>query len=125
MHAAWFAFRVHGRPAHPQLRVCFAMLAGLAPLHGERLLARGGERSPVDTDVFLDVSSYGTRAVDATVRVLGVDVLVNGSDRPYAAPAVLDLGDWFAAVLRRSNPLRLLDLEEVIDVLDVTAGAQS
>ena len=29
MHAAWHAFAVWGRPAHPRLRVCFAMLAGL------------------------------------------------------------------------------------------------
>ena len=28
--------------AHPRLRVCFALLAGLAPLHAERLAARGG-----------------------------------------------------------------------------------
>ena len=101
------------------------MLAGLAPLHGERLLARGAERSPVDRDVFLDVSSYGTRAVDAIVRVLGVDVLVNGSDRPYADPVALELGDRFADALSCSNPLRLLDLKEVTDVLDVTACAQS
>ena len=88
MHAAWFAFRVHGRPRHPRLRVCFAMLAGLAPLHSERVAARAGDRGVVDQDVFLDVSSYGTRAVDATVRVLGIDALVNGSDRPYAEPRV-------------------------------------
>lgn len=124
MHAAWFAFRAHGRPAHPRLRVCFAMLAGLAPLHGERLLARGGERAAVDPDAFLDISSYGTRAIDATVRVLGVDVLVNGSDRPYAAPTMPELGDAVLSALRRSNPLRLLDLEEVIDVVDVSAGAK-
>lgn len=125
MHAAWFAFRVFGRPAHPALRICFAMLAGLAPLHGERLLARGGERSAIDADVFLEVSSYGTRAVDATVRVLGVDPLVNGSDRPYAEPADVELGDAAQAALRDSNPLRLLHPEEVTNVMDVAAGAQS
>ena len=125
MHAAWFAFRVFGRPAHPALRVCFALLAGLAPLHGERLLARGGERTALDPGVFLDVSSYGTRAVDATVRVLGVDPLVNGSDRPYAAPAALELGDAAVAALRESNPLRLLHPEGVTNVMDVAAGAQS
>jgi hypothetical protein len=125
MHAAWFAFRVHGRPAHPALRVGFAMLAGLGPLHGERLLARGGERAAVDAGAFVDTSSYGTRAIDATVRVLGVDVLVNGSDRPYAAPIVPELGDSVLSVLRHANPLALLDPEGVIDVLDVTAGAQS
>lgn len=123
MHAAWFAFRAYGRPAHPALRVCFAILAGLAPLHGERLLARGGGRGAIDPDVFLDISSYGTRALDATVRVLGVDVLVNGSDRPYAAPAAPELGDAVLSALCRANPLRLLDPEEVIDVLDVPAPA--
>lgn len=124
MHAAWFAFRVHGRPDHAELRVCFAMLAGLAPLHGERLLARGGGRTAVDERAFLDVSSYSTRAVDAVIRVLGVDVLVNGSDRPYAPPAQPDLGEAVWAALSRSNPLRLLDLKEVIDVVDVPAAAQ-
>jgi hypothetical protein len=124
MHAAWFAFRAHGRAAHPGLRVCFAMLAGLAPLHGERFAARTGERTVVDEDAFLDVSSYGTRAVDAVVRVLGVDVLVNGSDRPYALPVIPGLGDAVVFALRRANPLRLLDLkEEVIDELDLASCA--
>lgn len=125
MHAAWFAFRFHGRPAFPRLRVCFAMLAGLAPLHSERVLARAGERSAVDADVFLDISSYGTRAVDATVRVLGVDALVNGSDRPYAAPIDPAMGDAVQTALRSTNPARLLALKEVIDVMDVPAGARS
>ena len=58
MQTAWYAFAVWGRPAHPRLRVCFAMLAGLAPLHRERLLARGGDVVR-DPGVFLDVSSYG------------------------------------------------------------------
>ena len=92
MHAAWFAFRAYGRPRHPRLRVCFAILAGLAPLHGERFAARAGGRNLVDPDVFLEVSSYGTRAIDATIRVLGIDALVNGSDRPYADPVRLELG---------------------------------
>ncbi|MEV4259423.1 amidohydrolase, partial [Spirillospora sp. NPDC049652] len=50
MHAAWYAFRAFGRPAFPRLRVCFALLAGLAPLHGERLSARGGGRGEVVPD---------------------------------------------------------------------------
>jgi len=108
MHAAWFAFRVFGRPAHPRLRVCFAMLAGLAPLHGERFAARAAERSAVDPDVFLETSSYGARAVDATVRELGIDVLVHGSDRPYAAPTDPRLGAAAAHALRTHNPRRLL-----------------
>jgi 6-methylsalicylate decarboxylase len=109
MHAAWFGFRAFGRPAHPTLRVCFAMLAGLAPLHGERLAARGGGRGTVDPEVYLETSSYGSRAVDATVRVLGIDGIVHGSDRPYANPTIPDLGAAAATVaIRVNNPHRLL-----------------
>lgn len=123
MHAAWFAFRAFGRPRHPRLRVCFAMLAGLAPLHGERLRARGGDRGTadpavargaVDPAVFVESSSYGTRAVDATVRVLGVDAVVLGSDRPYASPADPGIGAAAAHAIRATNPTRLLDLEGVM-----------
>jgi hypothetical protein len=122
MHAAWFAFRVHGRPRHSRLRVCFALLAGLAPLHGERFAARTGDRNVVDDDVFLDVSSYGTRAIDATIRALGIDALVNGSDRPYAEPPVLELGAAATHALRTANPLRLLNPKEVSHELAVAAG---
>jgi len=123
MHAAWFAFRVHGRPHHPRLRACFAMLAGLAPLHSERVAARAGDRSVVDQDVFLDVSSYGTRAVDATVRVLGIDALVNGSDRPYAEPPALDLGPAALHAIRSANAMRLLYPKEVFDDLAIASPA--
>jgi 6-methylsalicylate decarboxylase len=114
MHAAWFAFRAFGRPRHPRLRVCFAMLAGLAPLHGERLRARGNDRGAVDPKVFVESSSYGTRAVDAIVRVLGVDAVVLGSDRPYASPADLGLGSAAAIAMRSKNPAHFLDVEGVM-----------
>ena len=104
MYAAWYAFRAYGGARHPDLRVCFAMLAGLAPLHGERFAARAGERTVVDDRVFLEVSSYGTRAIDATIRVLGIDALVNGSDRPYADPPRLELGAAALHALRSTNP---------------------
>jgi 6-methylsalicylate decarboxylase len=123
MHAAWFAFRVHGRPRHPRLRVCFAMLAGLAPLHSERVAARAGDRGVVDQDVFLDVSSYGTRAADETVRVLGIDALVNGSDRPYADPASLELGPAALHAIRSANAMRLLYPKEVFDDLAIASPA--
>lgn len=123
MHAAWFAFRVYGRPRHPRLRVCFAILAGLAPLHGERFAARAGGRSPVDPGVFLEISSYGTRAVDATIRVLGIDALVNGSDRPYADPVRLNLGVAATHALRSANAGRLLYPKEVLDDVAVAAYA--
>ncbi|GAT67450.1 amidohydrolase [Planomonospora sphaerica] len=115
MHAAWFAFAAFGRPRHPRLRVCFALLAGLAPLHSERLARRGGgTRGVVDTGMFVETSSYGPRAVDAVVRELGVDVVVSGSDLPYATAPDLSpaLGDaaWHAVSV--ANPARLLHRKE-------------
>lgn len=124
MHAAWYGFRVFGRRRNPRLRVCFAMLAGLAPLHSERFAARAGERSVVDEQCFLEISSYGTRAIDAVVRVLGIDVLVNGSDRPYAGPVAPDLGGAVMHALRNANPDRLLHFKEVSDDRALSARTQ-
>ena len=107
MHVAWHAFAAVGRPAHPRLRVCFAMLAGLAPLQRERLIARGGRALP-DRDVFVDTSSYGPRAVDAMIRELGVDGLVLGSDAPVIPLAEPRLGDAVRLAMRERNPARLL-----------------
>jgi hypothetical protein len=107
MQAAWLAFAVWGRPAHPGLRVCFAMLAGLAPLHRERLVARGGHTDS-DGGVFLDTSSYGARALDAVIREVGVDRLVHGSDRPVIPAAAPALGAAVDVALRERNPSRLL-----------------
>jgi 6-methylsalicylate decarboxylase len=107
MQTAWHAFAVWGRVAHPGLRVCFAMLAGLAPLQRERLVARGGPAIS-DPDVFLEVSSYGGRTVDAVLREVGVDRLVHGSDRPVVPAAELPLGDAVRTALRQRNPARLL-----------------
>jgi 6-methylsalicylate decarboxylase len=113
LHAAWFAFRAFGRPAYPRLRVCFTALAGLGPLHGERLAARGGAdpmaRGVVDPHMFVETSSYGNRAVDSVLRVLGVDMLVFGSDRPYAQPHPdLGLGEAARRAIHVTNPVRLL-----------------
>ncbi|HLH65607.1 MAG TPA: hypothetical protein VKV27_07885 [Solirubrobacteraceae bacterium] len=127
MHAAYFAWRAHGRPAHPRLRVLFALLAGLAPLHGERVAARGpaGERGVVDPAVFLECSSYGTRAIDATVRVLGIDQIVLGSDRPYAAAPEPRLGEAAHAAIRHANPIRLLGSEVIERCMTKTASAKA
>ncbi|MFK4106328.1 amidohydrolase [Streptomyces sp. NPDC019531] len=111
MHAAWFAFRAHGRPRHPRLRVCFALLAGLAPLHGERFAARGDGDGRADPLVFVETSSYGPRAVESVVRALGVDAVIQGSDRPYAEPPQHPghgLGGAAAYAFRIANPRRLL-----------------
>jgi len=58
--------------------------------------------------VYYETSSYGTRAIDATVRVTGVDALVHGSDRPYAEPTDPGLGEAFSHALYVANPQRLL-----------------
>ncbi len=93
IHAAWLAFRAWVRPAHPRLRACFAMLAGLAPLHGERLGSRGVSFGAEDPGVFLDTSSYGPRAIAAVAAAVGRDHLVYGSDRPVIDPVRRPLGD--------------------------------
>ena len=58
--------------------------------------------------MFVDTSSYGTQALDALVRVLGIDVLVLGSDRPYAEPLHRLLGEAATHAIRSVNPTRLL-----------------
>jgi 6-methylsalicylate decarboxylase len=98
MHAAWLAFLAAGRPSHPTLRVVFSMLAGLAPLHAERLACRGGPcTSPPDPLAFYDTSSYGQAAVRAMEAVVGAGQLLYGSDRPVVEPGELGMPhglDW-------------------------------
>jgi 6-methylsalicylate decarboxylase len=110
MSTAWHAWAQWGRPAHPSLRVVFAMLAGLAPLHAERLAARGGPAQAVhDPLTFFDTSSYGPRAIDAMLRVVGVDRLLYGTDRPVVSPAALEsLGPAAWHALTVANPERVL-----------------
>jgi hypothetical protein len=112
MNAAWHAFAAFG-PADPRLRVCFAMLAGLGPLHRERLLARGA-RPATQSQVFLETSSYGPRTIDAVIREIGVDSLVYGSDRPVLPAAEPALGGAVRVALRERNPARLLALSDVL-----------
>jgi 6-methylsalicylate decarboxylase len=88
MQAAWLAFALAGRPSHPRLRVVFAMLAGLAPLHTERLRSRGGPSLGAhDPLTFYDTSSYGPEAIAALAARVGREQLVYGSDRPVVEPS--------------------------------------
>ena len=86
--AAWHAFVAAGRRSHPSLRVVFAMLAGLAPVHAERLAARGGPAAEAVEDplLFYDTSSYGSLAIRAVASVVGWSQIVYGSDRPVVDP---------------------------------------
>lgn len=112
MHTAYYAFAAFGRPAHPALKVCFAMLGGLAPLHRERAAARGGPSLAADSRVWFDTSSYGPAAIAAvraqTAHGTGPRIVL-GSDRPYAAPAVLTdeaAAEGAAAELLSDHPHR-------------------
>lgn len=109
MQAAWLAFLVAGRQRHPRLRVIFSMLAGLAPLHAERLSSRGGPR-PVLPDplVFYETSSYGPAAVRMMSELVGSEQLLYGSDRPIVEPGQLGMPEvlewapiieWWAPII--------------------------
>jgi hypothetical protein len=105
------------RPALPRLRVVYAALAGLAPLHAERLRSRGGPAGAAgDPLTFYEPSSYGPRAVRSVGIAVGTAQLVHGTDHPVvAAPADADpiaqaFGAAVASLARRENPARLLGL---------------
>lgn len=99
-----------GRPqTTADLRICFAAGAGLAPVHHERFTARGGGQLHIDPLTFVDTSSYSRQGLDSLIRVIGVDQLVLGSDRPYAEPTDPNLGDAATAAIRATNPRRLLE----------------
>jgi hypothetical protein len=110
VHLAWHAFLGWGRPEHPALRICFAMLAGLAPLHAERLALRGGPAGAInDPNIFYDTSSYGPRAIAAMAAVVGLDQLVTGTDRPVVDPPLRPpLGERAAIDMSTTNVCRLL-----------------
>jgi hypothetical protein len=113
---AWLAFRVAGRASHPRLRVIFTMLAGLAPLHAERLCSRGGPKpAPPDPLVFYETSSYGPAAVQMMAEVVGPEQLLYGSDRPVVEPGELGMPaglDWgpIADCTRRALGLACLEM---------------
>jgi hypothetical protein len=110
LYAAWHGFAVWARPAHERLRVVFVALAGGAPLHVERIAARGGPAlAAFDPLTFYETSSYGPRAIEAVGGVVGVDQLVHGSDRPVvSSPPVHRLGPAGDHALTSVNPARLL-----------------
>ncbi len=111
MHAAWLTFVSAGRPEHPRLRVIFTMLAGLAPLHAERLSSRGGP-SPLRADplTFYETSSYGQDSARRIAEIVGAEQILHGSDRPVVDPHAHGLPgerDWDA--IARATPRALGD----------------
>jgi hypothetical protein len=62
-----------------------------------------------DERAWFDVSSYGPKAVDATLRVVGVDRLVHGTDRPVVdPPSLAPLGPAFRHAVARVNLAQVL-----------------
>jgi len=105
MQAAWLTFATLGRRRHPTLRILFAILAGGAPLHAERLAARGGPPLELrDPLTFYETSSYGPAAIEALVRQVGPDQLVYGSDRGIIDPPRTEYD-----VTLQANAARLID----------------
>jgi hypothetical protein len=96
VQAAWLAFLAAGRARHPRLRVVFSMLAGLAPLHAERLASRGGPRPPADPLAFYETSSYGPATVRVFEQLVGASQLLYGSDRPVVEPGELGMPEGIA-----------------------------
>jgi predicted TIM-barrel fold metal-dependent hydrolase len=118
LQAAWWGWHAAGgRTQHPWLRLVFAAGAGLAPLQHERLAARGGDPGTVDPNVFVDTSSYGAQGIDALIRVLGIDGLVLGSDRPYAEPLPALFGEAATRAIRVENPRRALGARQQIEAV--------
>jgi predicted TIM-barrel fold metal-dependent hydrolase len=110
MNTAWHSFAAVGRKLLPDLQAVFAILAGGAPLHLERLVARGGPAArALNHNFFYETSSYGERAIEAVARVVGIDQLLHGSDRPVVAPPAppgpLGAAAWDA--MTRTTPARL------------------
>ncbi len=108
MQAAWWAWQIEGRNLLPQLRICFLAGAGLAPLQHERFTMRGGKPIVIDPNTFVETSSYGRVGLDSLIRVLGIDPIVFGSDRPNAEPTDPKLGPAATHAVRISNPRRFL-----------------
>ncbi len=107
MQQAWFVVHRFVRPDFPALRICFAMLAGLAPLQSDRLRSRGAQPLGSDDATFLETSSYGPDLAAAIAAVVGDRAIVFGSDRPVVdtAPAPA------SATIARANASRLIDTE--------------
>ena len=106
MNTAWHAFVSVGSEPLPPARIVFALLAGLAPLHLERLAVRGGpaERA-LDARFLYEVSSYGPRSIEAVGRVVGAGQLVFGSDRPVDSPAPPAASPWTRLAARNAAAL--------------------
>ena len=88
LHAAWWAWAADGRARYPRPA---GLLRRARPASARCTASASAPAAataaPVDPLTFVETSSYGPQAVDAVIRVLGIDVVCHGSDRPYADAA--------------------------------------
>jgi hypothetical protein len=114
MQAAYLDWVARGVERWPRLRVVFAILAGGAPFQLERLRSRGVDpRTALRETVFLETASYGRRALELCLAVLGGRQILYGSDAPVIDPrptlqAVRGFGGAVTDALCRDNPTALL-----------------
>ncbi len=108
MQRAWFVVNHVARCDFPALRICFAMLGGLAPLHDDRLRSRGVDRFGPDGVTFVETSSYGPDITAAVAAAVGESAIVFGTDRPVVSTAPVPLT---RAKRARENAARLIDGE--------------
>lgn len=102
-YLAWLAQRVE---RHPRLPAVFAILAGGGPIQLERLRSRGAllAGSP---SVYLDIASYGRRALELCLATHGARQLLYGSDAP-----VVDGRPTLRALSGLGEPVRRAVLAE-------------
>ena len=78
-----------------------------APVHHGRFTVRGGSQLRLDLGILADTSSYGRQEADAVAHVLGIGVLVVGSDPPCATPVDPEPGAAAGRAVRVTNPCHL------------------
>jgi 6-methylsalicylate decarboxylase len=115
---AFFAWRAIGAPRHPDLRVCFAIMAGAAPFLEERWRVFSGETRAIDRNLFLDTASCGRLALECAMATYGVEQIVFGTDIPVISSepvtrALTALGPAAFEAVTERNPLRLLDTTDM------------
>jgi 6-methylsalicylate decarboxylase len=114
MQRAYGTWLAHGVDRWPGLRIVFAILAGGAPFHLERMQARGYDISnALHPTIYLDTSSYGRRALELCLATFGARQLVFGSDAPVVDSTItLDhirsFGQAAVQALCRENPTTIL-----------------
>jgi len=114
MQRAYFAWLAAGQARWPDVRVVFAILAGGAPVQLERLGCRAD--APVESaheNVFLEISSYGRRAIGLCADAHGAEQILFGTDAPVVDPGVaarslVGCGTELERLAREETPARLL-----------------